>query len=286
MTSLLALAARDALSPPRLERRPSGPESALSIAELRPAEDAAARAALGITHFAALAASRMLPENSLVLDLGSGSGAFATYLATHRPDVSVMAVEAADSVVQVGQQFAAEQNLTERVNINVGEMTEFAKRIPTSVDMITCTFGLNRLENIDALLRCLKEISMVRIRCGCSVLMFDFARPNLPVTVEEAPVQFLVGPSVPVLRRYRNSLAAAFTFSEVSAALGRVSLGTVRSVQSRGLKVFQAHWIDREEPFRPTDTLWTERPLPPAAMQQFKGMVNLMPAVKLPKHLS
>jgi SAM-dependent methyltransferase len=283
---LFSLATREALSQPKLERTPQIPGGVeLGEEELRINEDAAARAFQGIFHFNALAASKLVPQNGLVLDLGSGSGGFATYFAEHRPDITIIGVDPSPRQVELGQRLLAEGGLTDRININLGEITDFSQRIPSQVDMITSVMSLHTVASTEELFRCFQEISLVRIRCGCAVWMFDFCRPNAIKTAEEFPVALMPGTPIPFRRNCRNSLMASFTFKEMSEALSKVSLGTVNHAQSKGFKIFQAHWLDREDELKSKDDLWHEGRISAAGLQQFKDVSGMFPTVPLPKHL-
>jgi cyclopropane fatty-acyl-phospholipid synthase-like methyltransferase len=210
---LLALAARESLSMPRLERRAGSAKAFDTNADsLRVSEEATTRALQGVYHFCALAASRLLPEGGLVLDLGSGSGGFATYLADRRPDVTIMGVESFPGRVELGQQLIHEANLQDRVCIYEGEITEFSKRITSSIDMVTAVLSLHQLNTIEDLLRCFHDISYVRIRGGCGVFLFDWARPNQAKTTEEFGAAFMPGAAASVSRECRNALVSSFTF--------------------------------------------------------------------------
>lgn len=283
---LLALATREALSQPKLERAPqSGGAVELNDEDLIANEEAAFKALQGIYHYNALATSRLVPQGGLVLDLGSGSGSFPMYLAQRRPDLTIIGVDPSMRLVDLGQRKVAEEGLTERININWGEITDFSQRIPTEVDMITSVMSLHTVPSTEELFRCFQEISLVRMRCGCAVWMFDFCRPNQAKTAEEFPVALMPGTPIPFRRNCRNSLMASFTHREMSDALAKVSLGTVHHAQSRNFKIYQAHWLDREDELASKDELWHEGRLPALAVQQFKEVSSMFPTVPLPKHL-
>jgi len=282
---LLSLATREALSQPKLERTPWTAAVQLGDEELKVNEDAAFRALQGIYNFNALATSFLVPKNGVVLDLGSGSGAFLIYLAERRPDITIIGVDPSPRLVELGQKQIADAGLTDRININLGEITDFSQRIPTEVDMITSVMSLHTVPSTEELFRCFQEISLVRMRCGCAVWMFDFCRPNNAKTAEDFPVALMPGTPIPFRRNCRNSLMASFTHKEMSEALGKVSLGTVHHAQSKNFKIYQAHWLTREDGITSKDELWHEGRITSAAVQQFKDLTGMFPTVKLPKHL-
>jgi len=283
----VALAMREAVSRPQLERKPIPIINAsLNEADARQVHDAVTRAYAGVFHFNALAISRLVPQGGLVLDLASGSAEFLAYLATCRPDLQIIGVEENKDYLALGQTYLSEQGLTERVLLNEGSPTFFAERIPSRIDMITSVFGLHTLQNSGDLVKCLHESLLVRIRCGCAFWVFDFARPNLLKTAEDFPATLTPVSPIQFKRQVRNSLMASYTYDEVEEAFGKVSFGTVRHALSTNLKLFQAHWIEREDNVvAGNEALWIEPRLPAPAVSQFKDISSIFPKVPLPKHL-
>lgn len=283
----VALAMRETVSRSQLDRKlPKDIARPATHVELRQIYDANERALAGLYHFNALAVSRLVPQGGMVLDLGSGSAGFLSYLAKRRPDLQIIGVEADPNLLELGQTIIAEQGVSERVSLNEGLSTQFAERIPTRIDMITSVFSLNRLPSTNDLLTCLHEALTVRIRCGCAIWFFDYARPNHPKTAEDYPATLM--PGAPVLFRWdvRNALMSAFSPAEVEEAFGKVSFGTVYHAVSNNLKVFQAHWIEREDHAGGgSQELWHEGFLPTPAVAHFKSVCSMFPKVPLPPHL-
>ena len=152
--------------------------------------------------------------------------------------------------------------------------------------MVTGVFSLNQLLNTEDLLRCLQEISQVRIRCGCAVWLFDWGRPKTPHVAEEFAATLMPGLPVLFRRENRNALMSAFTFQELSEAMDKVSLGTVHHAQSKSLHVYQAHWLDREDEHKASKkNPWVEGRISANVLQQFKQICEMLPAVPLPSHL-
>lgn len=283
---LLPLAAREAFAKPTLERKPEASgATGLSTDDTKAIEDAAARALMGIYHFCALATSRLVPENGLVLDLGSGAGTFPIYLAQRRPDLNIICVEPSEQLLDIAQNEIIDLGLTERMNINLGEINDFSQRIPARIDMITSVLSLHTLMTKDDLFRCFQEMQLVRIRCGCALWMFDWVRPNLVKTAEEFPPTLMAGTPIPFRRQCRNSLMSSFNFTEMSEALAKVSFGTIYHAQSKGFKIYQAHWLEREDGLTTKDEMWEEGRIPTNAVQQFNDVSKMFPTVPLPKHL-
>ncbi|BDI32832.1 hypothetical protein CCAX7_48830 [Capsulimonas corticalis] len=284
---ILSLAMRETMSRTSMERRPRTSIDAVAPdAELQQVSEAADRAYQAAYHFNALAASRLIPEGGLVLDLGCGSGGFLVYLAQHRPDIQIIGIDPSERLVARGQQTVEDHALTDRVSVNHCDLTSFSERIPGRVDMITGVFTLNQLLTMDDLLRCFQQISQVRIRCGCAAWLFDFARPKALNTAEEFAGTLMPGLPVLFRRENRNALMSAFTYNEVSDAVNKVSLGTVHHAQSKNLHVYQAHWLEREDEHKNSkNNPWVEGRLSANVLQQFKQICEMFPTVPLPQHL-
>jgi hypothetical protein len=283
----VALAMRETVSRAQLERKPQQDFARPATrVDLEQTHNASLRALAGIFHFNALAISRLVPQGGMLLDLGSGSAAFLCYLAQRRPDLQIIGVEESPDLLNLGQAYVANLGLEERVSLNAGSPTFFAERIPARIDMITSVLSANRLASSADLLKMLQESLLVRIRCGCAVWFFDYSRPNLAKTAEEFPATLLPGAPVQFRWDVRNALLSAFTAGEVIEAFDKVSFGTVMHALSNNLKLFQAHWIEREDgQAAAAETLWREGSIPTPAVAQFKAISSIFPKVPLPPHL-
>jgi hypothetical protein len=278
---------RETVSRAQLERKPQQDFARPATrVDLEQSHNASLRGLAGIFHFNALAISRLVPQGGMLLDLGSGSAAFLCYLAQRRPDLQIIGVEESPELLSLGQAYVAKLGLDERVSLNEGSPTFFSERIPTRIDMITSVFSMNRLASGADLLKMLQESLLVRIRCGCAVWLFDYSRPNLPKTADEFPATLLAGAPIQFRWDVRNALLSAFSASEVVEAFDKVSFGTVLHAQSANLKLFQAHWIEREDGGAiGSETLWREGSIPTPAVLQFKAISSIFPKVPLPPHL-
>jgi len=283
----VALAMREAMSRPQLFRKPEQIKVRTSTPEEeRKILDASLRALIGFYHFNALAVSRLVPEGGLVLDIASGSAAFLAFLATCRPDLQIIGVEESPALLELGQAHLAEVGVSGQVSLNEGTPTFFAERIPARIDMITSVLGLHTLSSANDLLRTLQEALLVRIRCGCALWIFDYARPNLAKTAEEFPVTLMPGTPVQFRWQIRNSLLAAFSYEEMMEAFDKVTFGKVFHAQSNNLNVFQAHWLEREDTMTTNSPgSWQEPKTTRFGVAQLKTLTTMFPKVPLPPHL-
>lgn len=285
--NLLWMLLQEAFSRPRLQRQPE-PTAAMGDPQAIRAfheQGSAGGALLPVYHFNALAASYRLPPNGTLVDLGSGSGQYLAYLAQRRPDISILGLDLAEGMVAAGQQFLAEFGLSNRVRLQVGDMTCFSSQLPERIHLISSIFALHHLPGFDDLNRCISEIAQVRKKSGCAVWLFDHARPKHPRTPHLFPEIFT--PDAPSVFRFdsRNSLIASFSFKEICHALDSFSMGPMEHHCARFMRLYQVHWItgqavcSQEQVYH----LWHDEKLPALAYQRFAALRALFPAVRFGK---
>jgi arsenite methyltransferase len=219
--AILSLIVREALSAPRVGRRPEpdtvmeDPESVESFH----AEGSAGGALLPVYHFNALATSRLLPRGGTLVDLGSGSGQYLAYLAQCRPDIEIFGLDLSEAMVSHGNRALGAAGLGDRVHLRVADMTNFSGQAPEHTDGLSSVFALHHLPTRDHLQRCLGEVMRVRRRDGCGVWLFDHARPRHPRTPALFPEIFTPDASAIFRQDSRNSLIASFSFAELRECL-------------------------------------------------------------------
>jgi arsenite methyltransferase len=234
---------------------------------------------LPVYHFNALATSRLLPEGGTMVDLGSGSGQYISYLAACRPDARILGLDLSPAMVELGTKKLVQERLYPRVQLSIGDMTCFRDLIPGRVDVISSVFALHHLPDHASLERCFLEMDYVRRLYTGAVWIFDHARPKHPRTAEEFPTLFTPSAPESFQRDSRNSLLASFSFTEMSAALDRTFDRPVRHVLSRALRLYQAHWIEAGSD--ESHGVWKGKPLPPPACDTFRGLRRIMGGVPL-----
>jgi ubiquinone/menaquinone biosynthesis C-methylase UbiE len=281
---ILTLATREAFSAQHLERRPE-PAAAmedLQSVEAFHAEGATTGGLLPTYHFNALATSRLIPEGGTLVDLGSGSGQYLSHLAQCRPDIRIIGVDLSETMVMVGNRALAEAGYKDRIELRVGDMTNFRHLIPKQVDVISCVFALHHLPTATDMRRCLQEIAYVREKTGCGVWIFDNARPRHPRTAEEYPEVFTPKASPAFYLDSRNSQMAAWSFAELSAFLDEASIGAFRHVCSSIVRLFQAHWLEQQSNEMASGKAgWVRKTLSPVALGDFRQLRWIFWAVPL-----
>lgn len=285
---ILSLIIREALHTPRLERRPepmTTMEEPLSV-EAFHAQGAINGPLLPIYHFNALATSRLMPLGGTLVDLGSGSGQYLSYLARRRPDIRIIGLDLSRPMVTLGNRTLDKTGLKNRVDLQVSDMTMFSHRIPEQVSVISCVFALHHLPTTEHLTRCIREIVKVRERCGCGVWLFDHARPRHWRTAEDFPEIFTPETPAEFRQDSRNSLIASFSFQELSQCLDQTFMRTARHVCSSLIPLYQAHWLEckRVEVPSKENNLWVEGAMSPQAYRAFRQLHLIMRGVPLPRY--
>ncbi|HMY98000.1 MAG TPA: class I SAM-dependent methyltransferase [Pseudomonadales bacterium] len=235
---------------------------------------------LPIYHFNALATSCLLPPGGMMVDLGSGSAQYLAYLATARPDISIIGLELADSMIAVGRRMLDERGLADRVELRQADMRSFNTALPEKVDGISSVFALHHLPGRADLRQCIEQIATRQRTDNCAVWLFDHAPPRNPRTAERFPELFT--PQAPPFFRQDscNSLKAAFGFDVLTADLQSAGLSLQHSL-AHWLPFYQTHWT-----LRPAGEItsasrhWRAPPLPQSAASDFTALLKLFPAVR------
>jgi SAM-dependent methyltransferase len=281
----LAIALREAVSSPRLDRCPE-PTAVMDDPEHVEAFHAEGRSNGSLMfayHFNALATSRLLPSGGTLLDLGCGSGQHLSYVARCRPDVSIIGLDLSEEMLKLGNRTLDTMDLKSRVHLRIGDMTAFSRQIPERVDAISSVFALHHLPRERDLIRCLGQISKAREQWGCGIWLFDFARPRHPASPER--LAGLVDHQAHEIFRldYLNSLKAAWSFTELSDLLEQSSIGSVRHACSLMLRLFQVHWLEpqKRDDRKGKKNLWVEGSLSRPARLEFRMLRAIFPTVPL-----
>jgi len=282
---LLTMLVRESFSRSRLERRPEPTalmEDSGSV-EAFHEQGSAEGPLLPVYHFNALGTSRLVPEGGTVVDLGSGSGQYLAYLAERRPDIRIVGVDLSQAMVALGRRFLERRRLADRVDLRVGDMTDFAAGVPERTDLVSTIFALHHLPTEHHVRACLAQVAAVRDRNGCAVWIFDHARPRHPRTPEVFPRIFTPDAPAAFNADSRNSLIASFSFAELSGLVDASGIGPAEHHLARWMKLYQVHRARKRDRGEAGDgrALWRPGRLPPAAEREFHGLRSLFPALDL-----
>ena len=281
---LLAMLLRERFSGARLARRPEPSATMDDESQVAAFHDQGATTLLPVYHFNALAASRMVPENGTLVDLGSGSGQYLAYLAECRPDMRIVGLELAPRMVSAGRKMLAQRGLLNRVELRQGDMTAFAADFNGAVDLVSSVFSLHHLPDECQLVACLGQIRALHQRTGCGVWVFDHVRPRHAATPDLFPALFTPEAPAAFNRDSSNSLTASFAFDELSRHMELAEWPVAEHWLSQWMKLYQVHCFGGRIQIQPSGTqgLWRAPVLPEIVRKNWAGLQRLFP--DCPKH--
>jgi SAM-dependent methyltransferase len=252
------IVAREALARRERSREPEAMvmDEPRGVAEY---DQAGATLQVPIHQFNARAISRLLPNGGTVVDLGCGSGRLLAHLAHGRPDARIVGLDLSEPMIEAGRRRLEQEGLAERVELQLGDITNFDTALPERLDVVSCSFALHQLPSVELASCCLQAIGRARQRARCAVWIFDFARLRDPRSWP-AMMSLVVVPGPVFLEDGIASERAAFTFSELTALLEHAGLGDLGHARSRPLGEYQVHCAPGRD--RLPHGVWHDVPLP------------------------
>ena len=209
-----------------------------------------------LMRFNALALTRLVPKNGVVLDLASGTGQIMLFLVKHRPDIRVICLEQSKAMLEEIRRQVHEGGLADRVTLIEGEMSRAHEQVQDRVDLVTSILSLHCLADDVAWRQFLNCLKVLRFRNNCSIWLFDWERPGHAATPDSF-VEFFFGRNQDQWRRVaENSLRSAFALEELADDLDHLGVGPFEHYRSRWLPVFQIHRLRSEKHFEFTQSLW------------------------------
>jgi SAM-dependent methyltransferase len=239
---ILRLALRHALLPRDLTERVPEPSVMNSPDSVAGFDAAGEKYLMPVYHFNARAIATLAGRNFHVLDIGSGSGRFLTYLGRHRPDLRITGIDLSEGMVETGRQTLAEFGLAARVRLACGDMRDLGPFLSEPVDLVSSVFALHHLETPTDLAACLGEISKF-VANGASLWLFDHVRPRRQQTAVDFPEVLTPNAEGAFSQDSTNSLKASWSYGELSTALTAAGLVGVNSAKARFLPFYQIHWL-------------------------------------------
>lgn len=240
---MFRLALREACLSRTLVRTPEPSAEMTSPESVAGFHEQGALGLLPIYHFNALAIHKLAPHGARILDLGCGTGQFLAYLASRRPDLNIIGLDASADMVRVGSQELRRAGLDRRVRLLHGDMREFRNWIPAGTDLISSIFSLHHLSTRDDLLACMREISATLADQGTRLWIFDHARPRRRRTAGDVAEIFTPEASPAFREDSYNSLCASWSFAELKAVLLEMMPAALHAAKSRLLPLYQIHWV-------------------------------------------
>lgn len=229
---------------------------------------------LPVYRFNAEALSRLLPAGGRVLDLGSGTGRLLADLARSRPDVHIVGTDLADTMLARGREMLRAEGLAERIELHEADMTALPDALVREVDVISCMWALHHLPDESLLRRALEQIAAVRSATGCAVWLFDFARMRSDRSMP-ALIALSSGASQRLVADGIASERAAWSASEIRAALDECGLGDLEGGSTRVLGHLQAYWAHGSADAH--DRHWAPSPLSGPAKRVHRSLRATLP---------
>ncbi len=195
-----------------------------------------------VYRYIATLCSPEIPYQGTAVDLGCGTGRFATYLAKIRPDIKIVGLDLADNMIAYGNKKLAEDGLSDRVHLRLGDMRSFNHLLPENTSVITSLFALHHLETKNDLKTFFTETKKFTTDKKGSFLFFDLARPK----DKKNSIRYLDAFSPNASEIFKTdataSLLAAYSLPEIREAMTSVfDSSDVESQQSKVLPLYQIH---------------------------------------------
>ncbi len=195
-----------------------------------------------IYQFGCRALSQLLPQNSVVLDIGCGPAQFLTRLLQYRPDLKGIGADLSQRMLDTAGDLAEDCGVASRIKFVKTDFANVDQTVSDRVDGIVCMSALHHCPDFDSLLATLSAIKRLSDRQSCAIWLFDLVRPEIGNLCELIPRTHEVSAGellpAPFKLDWVNSLKAGWTFDEFRTALASADL----SLKSTTANYSQLHW--------------------------------------------
>jgi SAM-dependent methyltransferase len=168
----------------------------------------------------------VLRPGDRVLDLACGPANQLLQVARLNPQVHFVGLDASPSMLECAQHTLAQAHI-HNVELVQGDMTRLVHQDDASLDGVICTMSLHHLPDTAALATTLREIRRV-LKAQGRVYLVDFGRLKLRSTQHFFANDLQQSPQF--TEDYFNSLRAAFSVDELTAAAAVLGSGVQRHV--------------------------------------------------------
>lgn len=150
------------------------------------------------------------PASTRIVDLGTGTAQIPIELCRRIPEVHVVGVDAAESMLDVGRRNLARAGLTDRVELSCRD----AKQVPRDLGLFDVVMSNSLAHHLPEPAR-LFEVALAMAAPGAMVFIRDLFRPATREELERL-VSTYAGDAQPAQRQmFADSLGAALTVEEV-----------------------------------------------------------------------
>jgi ubiquinone/menaquinone biosynthesis C-methylase UbiE len=196
-----------------------------------------------IYRFVAKACSQLVPQGGTAVDLGCGTGRFASYLARLRPDIKVIGLDLSDNMLSYGNSKLRQDGISDRVSLLKGDMKSFTRYIPPETSIVTSIFALHHLDTLDDVKKFFIEVASFRSANNGAFAFFDLTRPRHSKSPERYPLAFTPKAAQVFQMDSTLSLRAAYSHSEILNVLSQIfDPSSFFSVQSKIFPLYQMFW--------------------------------------------
>lgn len=177
-------------------------------------------------------AVELLPDEGLILDLGTGTARIPILIIDRNPKLKIIAVDLSENMLKVGKLNVEKLNFA--ANIKLEKLD--AKKLPYPDKSFDAVISNSLLHHVPDPLPVLMEINRVAKPNG-GIFLRDLIRPHSLEIVEQLVQQYAADCDEHQKKLFRDSLIASFTIEEVKELIERWGIKGAVVVQSS-----DRHW--------------------------------------------
>ncbi|WP_013322730.1 class I SAM-dependent methyltransferase [Gloeothece verrucosa] len=177
-------------------------------------------------------AMELAPNIAKVLDAGTGTARIPILICQQRPGWQVVAIDLAQSMLDIGRKNIEQANLTERIQLELVD----SKQMPYPDHYFDVVLSNSLIHHLADPLPFLLSVKRV-LKPGGAILLRDLLRPPTQTMINQ--MVEAIGPEYSQHQKqlFHDSLQAAFTLEEIQQLIARSGL--------EGLSLYQSserHW--------------------------------------------
>jgi ubiquinone/menaquinone biosynthesis C-methylase UbiE len=172
--------------------------------------------------FHALMSLPVIRPGDTVLDLACGPANQLLHIARLHPDVHFIGLDASPGMLAQASATLASEGVA-NVTLQQGDMTRLDGIATGSIDGVLCTMSLHHLPDVQALEQTMLELRRI-LKADGGVYLADFGRLKRRATQRYFAYDRAAEQSAQFTEDFLNSMRAAFSIGELSAAAKRLGL--------------------------------------------------------------
>ncbi|MGY6528691.1 MAG: class I SAM-dependent methyltransferase [Cyanobacterium sp.] len=175
----------------------------------------------------ALVVCKITPENSLILDLGTGTAKIPIIFSQMRPDCQIRAIDLAPSMLKIAQKNINLANKNQQIKLELAD----SKKLPYPDHSFDVVMSNSLVHHIPNPLDLFQEIDRV-IKPEGKVIIRDLLRPKSSQEVAHIVAQANLDYSPRQKQLFEDSLHAALTMEEIKTIIHELQWQQVNIYQS------------------------------------------------------